>query len=157
MAVVTGCHGLGCQAHVIVILLLSVLILYPLNKNAKLSKSKETQQHRSMNRLITGLPIGLSLCLSIGEHTCLSLGKVLGGSSIQGGLFLIDGRIILCYVISFYNNHFIFKKIHSVDAEKVKLSASDQTSSELQLNLEETEKLRSGTKKKNKKLVISTD
>ena len=53
--------------------------------------------------------------------------------------------------ISFYNNYFIFKKIRSVDAEKVKLAATDESVAEVTLNLEDTKAAR---KKKNKRLVI---
>ena len=57
--------------------------------------------------------------------------------------------------ISFLNNFFIFKKIRSVDAEKVKLRATDESKREEQLNLKETEALRNPIKKKNKRLVIN--
>jgi hypothetical protein len=53
--------------------------------------------------------------------------------------------------ISFYNNYFIFKKIRSVDAEKVKLAATDESVAEVTLNLEDTKAAR---KKKKKRLVI---
>jgi hypothetical protein len=57
--------------------------------------------------------------------------------------------------ISFLNNFFIFKKIRSVDAEKVKLRATDESKTEEQLNLKETEALRNPIKKKKKRLVIN--
>jgi hypothetical protein len=54
--------------------------------------------------------------------------------------------------ISYFNNYFVFKKIRTVDAEKVRLGETDQSQFEVKLNLADTEKLR--TKKKKKKLVI---
>ena len=56
--------------------------------------------------------------------------------------------------ISFFNNYFIFKKIRSVDAEKVKLEATDESAVEVKLNLADTEAARKPTKKRKKKLVI---
>lgn len=57
--------------------------------------------------------------------------------------------------ISFLNNFFIFKKIRSVDAEKVKLRATDESIAEEELNLKETDALRNPIKKKKKRLVIN--
>ena len=54
--------------------------------------------------------------------------------------------------ISYFNNYFVFKKIRTVDAEKVRLGETDQSQFEVKLDLADTEKLR--TKKKKKKLVI---
>jgi SAM-dependent methyltransferase len=56
--------------------------------------------------------------------------------------------------ISFFNNYFIFKKIRKVDAEKVKLEATDESVVEIKLNLADTEAARKPTKKRKKKLVI---
>lgn len=53
--------------------------------------------------------------------------------------------------ISFYNNYFIFKKIRSVDAEKVKLAATDESVAEVTLNLQDTKAAR---KRKKKRLII---
>ena len=53
--------------------------------------------------------------------------------------------------ISFYNNYFVFKKVRSVDAEKVKLAATDESVAEVTLNLEDTNAAR---KKKKKRLII---
>ena len=56
--------------------------------------------------------------------------------------------------ISFFNNYFIFKKIRKVDAEKIKLQESDESVTEIKLDLADTEAARSTTKKRKKKLVI---
>lgn len=56
--------------------------------------------------------------------------------------------------ISFMNNYFIFKKIRSVDAEKIKLEQTDSSVAEIKLNLTDTESVRKPTKKKKKKLVL---
>jgi hypothetical protein len=54
--------------------------------------------------------------------------------------------------ISFYNNFFIFKKINSVDAEKVKITLSDESNYEEKLNLSDTETIR-----KKGKMVLKKD
>ena len=56
--------------------------------------------------------------------------------------------------ISFFNNYFIFKKIRKVDAEKIKLQGSDESLTEIKLDLADTEAARTTTKKRKKKLVI---
>ena len=58
--------------------------------------------------------------------------------------------------ISFYNNYFVFKKVRSVDAEKIKLAATDESPSEAALNAADTEAARQSiaVKKKNKRLVL---
>ena len=60
--------------------------------------------------------------------------------------------------ISFYNNYFVFKKIRSVDAEKIKLGSTDESLDEIKLNLDDTLAAR-GEKpqKKKKRLVIQGD
>lgn len=58
--------------------------------------------------------------------------------------------------ISYFNNYFIFKKVHSVDAEKVKLTMSDESETAVSLNNVDTIKIRK-TKKKKKKLVINIE
>jgi len=55
--------------------------------------------------------------------------------------------------ISFLNNYFVFKKVRSVQAEKVKLKATDESEAEAALNLTDTEAIRN-PKKKKKRLVI---
>ena len=57
--------------------------------------------------------------------------------------------------ISFFNNYFIFKKIRTVDAEKIKLAATDESTAEIKLNLADTEAARTSSKKKKKKFVIN--
>jgi len=59
--------------------------------------------------------------------------------------------------ISYYNNYFVFKKVRTVDAEKVKLTLTDESVFEATQNVAETIKLRKGTKKKKKKLVINVE
>ena len=59
--------------------------------------------------------------------------------------------------ISYFNNFFVFKKIRSVDAEKVKLNESDESAAEVALNTADTVKLRTAPKKKKKKLVITVE
>lgn len=59
--------------------------------------------------------------------------------------------------ISYYNNYFVFKKVRTVDAEKVKLTLTDESAFETAQNVAETIKLRKGTKKKKKKLVINVE
>jgi hypothetical protein len=56
--------------------------------------------------------------------------------------------------ISYFNNYFVFKKIRTVDAEKVRLGETDQSQFEVKLNVADTEKLRGKPTKKKKKLVI---
>ena len=57
--------------------------------------------------------------------------------------------------ISFLNNFFIFKKVRSVDAEKVKLASTDESKAEAAANLADTEALReTKAKKRRKRLVI---
>lgn len=58
--------------------------------------------------------------------------------------------------ISFMNNYFVFKKIRTVDAEKVKLDQSDQSAAEVALNEADMAALREkqAPKKKKKRLVI---
>ena len=66
--------------------------------------------------------------------------------------------------ISFYNNYFVFKKVRSVDAEKVKLNASDESATEVKMNVDDTEKIRQEPirvtkkiKRKKKKLVLKPE
>jgi SAM-dependent methyltransferase len=66
--------------------------------------------------------------------------------------------------ISFYNNYFVFKKVRSVDAEKVKLNASDESATEVKMNVDDTEKIREEPitvtkkiKRKKKKLVLKPE
>ena len=56
--------------------------------------------------------------------------------------------------ISFLNTYFIFKKIRSVDAEKVKLQNTDSSASEIETNINETLLLRKKTVKKKQTLNI---
>jgi len=58
--------------------------------------------------------------------------------------------------ISFYNTYFAFKKIRTLDAEKVKLENSDESIVEAELNKADTLKIRK-PKKTKKKLVITTE
>lgn len=58
--------------------------------------------------------------------------------------------------ISYFNNYFVFKKIRTVDAEKVRLGETDQSQFEVKLDLADTEKLRAKPVKKKKKLVIKS-
>lgn len=58
--------------------------------------------------------------------------------------------------ISFYNTYFVFKKVRTVDAEKVKLENSNESVVEAQLNKTDMIKIRK-PKKTRKKLVITTE
>jgi len=58
--------------------------------------------------------------------------------------------------ISFYNTYFAFKKVRTLDAEKVKLEKSDESIVEAELNKADTLKIRK-PKKTRKKLVIKKE
>ena len=59
--------------------------------------------------------------------------------------------------ISYFNNYFVFKKVRTVDAEKVKLSQSDESATEVAMDKADTIKIRKSTTKKKKKLIIAVE